>query len=285
MVTLLYLCVHPDIPKLLIERNVATIAVKLLYSTDHIIRELSVILLKALILYDSDAVTELIPADKAYLLQRDLYNPQLYGGEYGGMIQDYLQDIVEHRRDQSYLREMLTAQDIIDLELSEEDLDNYEDTFMELDADCGGTLDVDELKILVVLMGEKMDKEEVNDLLDQYDTDKYGSLDFREFVIMMKGWNTRFGTGLRKKINLLIKRGPIAKFRREFNAWWNRDKIEAAQVALAREKRLLEKENSKEVQMKYFVHDQLKEKRRKERKKKELGIWVPQKYTNLPSIS
>ena len=27
---------------------------------------------------------------------------------------------------------------------------------MELDADCGGTLDVDELKILMVLMGEKM---------------------------------------------------------------------------------------------------------------------------------
>ena len=136
--TLLYLCVHPDIPKLLIERDVAKIAVKLLFSTDHIIRELSIILLKvnnnnyynsyfetsiivlllltvtvnnnnnkiikiiiviiflfimivfiikALILYDSDAVTGLIPKEKTYLLQRDMYNPQLYGGEYGGMIQ------------------------------------------------------------------------------------------------------------------------------------------------------------------------------------------------------
>ena len=84
------------------------------------------------------------------------------------------------------------------------------------------------LTTTIIIITTTTDKEEVNDLLNQYDTDKSGSLDFKEFVIMMKGtiitiailvlmtiitttitkgWNDRFGTGWRKRINLLIKRG------------------------------------------------------------------------------
>ena len=91
-----------------------------------------------------------------------------------------------------------------------------------MDAECCGALDIDSLKLLVVLMGEKMDQEELKELLDEYDTDKSGTLDFKEFVIMMKGWDTRFGTGVTRVYNLAVKRGPIAKATREFMRWWNR---------------------------------------------------------------
>ena len=93
---------------------------------------------------------------------------------------------------------------------------------MELDAQCCGTLDIDELKLLMVLMGEKMDQDELKELLDEYDTDKSGTLDFKEFVIMMKGWNTRFGSGLARLYNVATKRGHIGKAAREFKRWWNR---------------------------------------------------------------
>lgn len=93
---------------------------------------------------------------------------------------------------------------------------------MELDAQCCGTLDIDELKLLMVLMGEKMDQDELKELLDEYDTDKSGTLDFKEFVIMMKGWNTRFGRGLTRLYNVTMKRGHIGKATREFKRWWNR---------------------------------------------------------------
>jgi len=91
-----------------------------------------------------------------------------------------------------------------------------------LDADCGGTLDIDELKLLMVLMGEKMDQYELQELLNEYDTDHSGSLDFREFVVMMKGWKTRFGTGLTRAYQVTVKRGHIGKAAREFFRWWNK---------------------------------------------------------------
>ena len=52
---------------------------------------------------------------------------------------------------------------------------------MQLDVDCGGTLDIDELKILMILMGERLDAEEMELLLDEYDSDKSGTLDFKVY--------------------------------------------------------------------------------------------------------
>ena len=128
VVALLYLCVHPDIPTLLLERGVAVVASKLLFCRDPIIRELSIVLLKALNLHDGPTVLEAVPPEKQYVLKKDLYNPQLYGGEYGGLVQDYLQTIVANRHEQNYLRSILTEQDVKDLKLTEEELQSYENT-------------------------------------------------------------------------------------------------------------------------------------------------------------
>jgi len=69
-----------------------------------------------------------VPAEKKYLFVKDIRNPQLYGGEYGGLVQDFLQTIVANRHDQNYLRDILTEQDMLDLQLTEEELVSYENT-------------------------------------------------------------------------------------------------------------------------------------------------------------
>ena len=143
-----------------------------------------------------------------------------YGGEYGGLIEEYLQDIVDNRRNDHYLLKTLTEDEIKTLEITDQELHAYENTFMELDMDCSGSLGLDEMKMLMVMLGEKFDKDELQDLLEEYDSDKSGELEFNEFVVMMKGWNTRFGTGMEKVYNTALKRGAIGRARREFNRWW-----------------------------------------------------------------
>jgi hypothetical protein len=143
---------------------------------------------------------------------------------------------------------------------------------MEVDLDCGGSLDIDELKMLMVLMGEKMDEDEMHEHLDEYDTDKSGNLDFKEFLVMMKGWSTRFGTGIQKKFNEVTKRGPIAKARREFSRWWNRLKLEDAQVQQAKEDRLNQAKATVEIKLKYLDHERLNAQRERELQLREAGL-------------
>ena len=186
LVGLINFASHAEIPPIMLSRGVAAVAADLLGCDDPIIKELSVVLLKALLLYNHVEVEKVVPEDKQYILKRDVYNPQLYGAEYGGLIQEFLQMIVENRRDQDYLKSMFTKREIKEMELTDDELDDYQLTFMELDAECKKFLGLDELKLLMVLMGERMDKEELQELLDQYDEDKSGNLDFKEFVVMMK---------------------------------------------------------------------------------------------------
>eukprot|EP01034_Spumella_vulgaris_P032231 gene32231-39799_t len=286
IVALLYLCSHPDIPQILLQKGVAKLAAGMLSSEDEVIKELSVILLKALLLYNSYEVERVVPPEKDYLLKRDLYNPQLFGAEYGGLIQEYLQTIVENRRDQNYLINMFTEEDVKLLKLTYAELESYQNTFMEIDAECSGTLDIDELKLLMVLMGEKMDKDEIVELLEEYDTDHSGNLDFKEFVIMMKGWATRFGTGMRKTYNISTKRGPIGKSRREWSLWWNKDKLEAAKVAEAKEKRLKKSDQSRDLEVQFRGHEQMALKRENEMRMREIGFSRSRNYAGkLPPIS
>lgn len=73
--------------------------------------------------------------------------PQNFGDEYGGLIQQYLQRILENRRDQEYLLEQLEPDDYQDLGMSKKQVRAYQESFMELDRTCKGTLDIDELQV------------------------------------------------------------------------------------------------------------------------------------------
>lgn len=189
LVALLSLFAHPLIPDMFmgIPGGLAEI-VKLLSSKNDVIRELSVILLKALSLYQAQKVKDAIPPNLLILMEKDqsiptgmmiinllthlltdrltdrlkislhpyiiiymcVYCYVVYGGEYGGLIEEYLQGIVENRRDMHYLLEDFTETDRDNLGLSQEMLTSYENTFMELDMNCSGALGEDEVKMLMV---------------------------------------------------------------------------------------------------------------------------------------
>lgn len=261
LVALLHLCEHPQLPFNLIRRGVLRYMVKLLRAHDNVIQQLSLVLLKLFYLYNEAAVMKALPPDKHYLMSHDAYNPQYYGAEYGEMIQEYLQQAVGHRQSQDYLINQFSKDELDALQLEREELVKLQNTFMEVDLDCSGTLSLDELKMLMVVLGEVMDKDELQELLEEYDSDQSGELDFKEFVIMMKGWDTRFGSGLTKLYNQSIKRGPIGKFSRSFKKWWNRDRLEEAMVQEAKERRLAEKNQKSEMKLAFSQTDRLAKQR------------------------
>ena len=278
LVCLLHLCIHEDIPWKLLTKGIVRIVVKMLYAEDVIIRELSIIVLKALLLYNSYEIDRHLPEEKKYVLKRDVYNPQLYGYEYGGLIQEFLQVIVENRREQDYLIRQFTETEREELGLSYEELQYYQNLFMEIDAECLGYLGEDELKMLVVLKGERLDKEEILELIRKYDLDKSGTLVFKEFVLMMKAWDLEFGTGIRRVWNETIKRGAVGKSMKAFNRWWNRNNIIQGQVEQAKELRLREKEANRKLQLTYLKDEQIVEKRNRAIKIRELGLEYSNNY-------
>lgn len=284
LVALLHLCVHPEIPFYLLTKGVAKVVAGLLRAQDVIIKELAVIVLKALSLFNQIEVMRVVPEDLHYVLHRDMYNPQKFGTEYGGLILEYLQTIVDNRRAHDYLINLFSDEELEDLAVPMEDLKVFQNLFMEADAECTGALGVDELKMLLVLKGELMDKEEVADLLKEYDTDLSGNLDFKEFVIMMKGWDIRFGSsgGVKKFLQEKWHRGAIGKARRLFNRWWNTDKLIAGEVQLAKERRQNLKSDNRDMELKFIPAETLAENRRKEILLRQMGISYSPTYFGGP---
>jgi len=214
MVALLSFCVHPEVPWLFLEKGGHHVLVKVLYAVNEVIREMAVVLLKALCLYDQEKIVAVIPADREHLMKADPESdPVVYGSEYGGLVQTYLQKIIENRRDMKYLLEGFEQNVIVEQSITEEELESYQATFMILDYDCNGTLALDEIKVLMVIMGEKMDEEEITLLFEEYDDDNSGELSFQEFCIMMKNWRARFGSGAAKvyviRIDMLMFKGLL----------------------------------------------------------------------------
>ena len=272
LVSILHLSVHEDIPWKFLYKGIVKIITKLLYAEDVIIRELAVIVLKTYLLYNSYEVERAVPEEKKYMLRRDVYNPQNFGKEYGGMIYDYLQLIVENRREADYLIRQFTEEEIQESGLTIEELTYYQTLFMEIDAECLGYLGEDELKMLVVLKGERLDKEEILELIRKYDLDKSGTLEFKEFVRMMKEWDKEFGKGLKRLFRESVKRGAIGKSVKAINRWMNKNNIIKGQVEQAKELRIQEQERIAELQMKFLPNEKFFSARDKSIKMREYGL-------------
>ena len=266
LVGLLSLMIHPDIPPLFLEIDGAFKIGNLLHVENLIIRDIAIILLKVFALYDLEMVQKAVPYGKEHLMQKDEDIPTLYGGEYGGLIETYLQRIVENRRDQHYLLDQLNPDDYDTLGASEDEIESYENTFMELDFNCLGELGLDEMKMLMVMMGEEFDEVELKEILMRWDADGSGALDFREFVLMMQGWTTQFGTGMEKMYNEAFQRGAVGKARRDFNKWWNKSAIEAEQIEAIKEKKRAEEEERKQLAAEHWGHEKLRLERERQEK-------------------
>lgn len=258
MVGLLSFMIHPDIPPIFMEKGGCKIVGDLLCVENEIVVDMSKVLLKVFGLYDPALVEASIPRHKKHLMEREDDLPIKYGGEFGGMIEQYLQRIVENRRDQHYLLEQLEPDDYDELGATDEELESYENTFMELDFNCAGELGIDEMKMLMVMMGEEFDEIELKEILERWDADGSGSLDFKEFVAMMQGWTTQFGSGMEKMYNEAMQRGAVGKARRDFNKWWNKAEIEKEQIEAIKAKKQATAEENQALAEQFFGHEKLR---------------------------
>jgi hypothetical protein len=183
-----------DIPFMILDKKGHEVLAQVLYAVSEVIRDLAVIILKALFLYDRERVMSAIPFDREHLMKADPdSDPVVYGSEYGGQILECLQLILDNRREMKYLLENFNTDVQKQENITDEELEKFQLTFMELDYDCNGNLALDEIKVLMVVMGEKMDEEEIQLLFNEYDEDASGELSFEEFCVMMKNWRERFG--------------------------------------------------------------------------------------------
>jgi hypothetical protein len=238
------------------------VLVKVLYAVDDNIKELAVVLLKGLALYDRPRIMAVIPSDRAHLFAPDhKADPVVYGSEYGEMIQEYLQLMLANRRAQHYLLEQFATGESDEMGLTAEELESYQTTFMLLDVSAVGYLEMDELKVIMVIMGERLDAEEMQLLLDEYDEEKTGRLNFKQFSKMMKGWKTRFGSGATKIYNETFQRGAIGKGRRAFEKWWNRDKLAKQEIEKLKAAKAAEKEKRQQQMEKYMGDEKLRKQR------------------------
>ena len=238
LVGLLTLCTHPDIPRIFITEGGIDILAPMIGSEDPIVNDLSVVLLKGIALYDRKAVMEAVTQEFHFYFANfasDEYDDEQHAYTSGGMIDEFLMTMVENRRDEHYLLQMYPeySQVVEELHITSQELESYENTFYELDPECRGQLGLTELKILGVMMGEKFDEEELEELLTTHDTDKSGSLDFIEYIVMMQSWfSANEHADLVKQIaHDTTQRGPIAKARRAFMRFWNRDKEDKKKVS------------------------------------------------------
>lgn len=285
IVAMLYLCEHPDIPFILLEKDIVQFLTKMLSDIDPIIKDLVIVLLKTLLLYNRDYVFEILPKDYHKLLLKDPDYPELFGAEYGGLAMDYLQSIVQHRHDQDYLIKTLHPETIEHYSLTKDQLQQFQDTFMELDPACVGYLDEDALKLLMISLGEDFDREEIKLLLDEFDLEQSGNLNFEEFVTMMMDWETRLGKGLKRAINEKFKRGAIGKARRHFKKFREKNQVEAVEVQLAQEKRRNANKNDYALELQFNQHEQLRVKREEQIRLRNAGLLKSKNYDfTLPKI-
>ena len=170
-----------------------------------------------------------------------------------------------------YLLESIKPEEIAEAGVTEAELQSYQNTFIELDFDCQGKLKEIELKMLMVLMGEELDVEEIKDLLTENDKEKKGFLNFKDFMLMMKGWSTRFGNGAERVWNEATKRGAIGKATRLFNRWINEDDEIAKQVAAAKAKRKKGNDEIKELYLQNNQAEQMRIAREEEQARRAAG--------------
>ncbi len=286
MVALLSFCVHPDIPFMILEQDYHLVIVDVLYAVNETIREMAVILLKALILYDRAKVLAAIPVDREFLMKIDPESdPVVYGSEYGGLIQQYLARIIENRREMKYLLENFSSDLMAEQNITEEELESFQSTFMILDFNCNGVLGLDEIKVLMVIMGEKLDEEELQLLFNEYDEDKSGEMSFPEFCIMMKNWRTRFGSGATKVYNEFLQRGAIGKGRRALANWLNKDELDRQEVEKIKQAKIKAEIAKQAAMEKHMGAEKLRVQRAQEKALQEKKLREMQEQTgSLPPI-
>mmetsp|Transcript_10139 Transcript_10139/g.23785 ORF Transcript_10139/g.23785 Transcript_10139/m.23785 type:complete len:689 (-) Transcript_10139:107-2173(-) len=82
------------------------------------------------------------------------------------------------------------------------DIVEFEEKFAQMDLDCSGAIDREELRVILTAMGERITDARLDSLIREVDTDGSGEIDFDEFVMMMSALKGNEG-GLTRSWNRL----------------------------------------------------------------------------------
>ena len=77
---------------------------------------------------------------------------------------------------------------------SEDTINNYKEAFLEYDQDGSGNISIKELGTVMRTLGENPTEDELQDLINKFDEDGNGTMEFTEFLCMMA-----------KKVNKIIE--------------------------------------------------------------------------------
>ncbi len=68
---------------------------------------------------------------------------------------------------------------------AEEQINNYKEAFLEYDKDGSGNISIKELGTVMRTLGENPTEDELQNLINKYDEDGNGTMEFTEFLCMM----------------------------------------------------------------------------------------------------
>jgi len=136
----------------------------------------------------------------------------------------------------------------------------------QLDDDSSGSIDAEEIGILVqALGGKKMDEDELQKLVDEVDKDGSGEIEWDEFLVIMDNIKNGRSMGIAGFLGSALKQGfkrsVVGKGVKKFSNYYNRKKIEMEDFLNQEAKEQREAEERRRVADKYWEAERVKRER------------------------
>ncbi|GMH82621.1 hypothetical protein TL16_g09320 [Triparma laevis f. inornata] len=242
----------PKVPDIILEmEDCIPTFLRMIPALNIAVRKLTFGILKCLSIYDLPKVMDGVP-----LIQH--YNIEHPPAEF----EEYIKAFVEKRKKKGYLSRVGK----IASKFSEKDMKEFEALFAELDEDSSGSIDAEEIGLLVQAMGgKKMDDDQIQSLIDEVDKDGSGVIEWDEFLMIMdnikNGSGSTLGGMLGNALKQGFKRSVVGKQFNKASNYYNRKKIELEEFLHAEEKEKREAEERKRMAEKYWEAEAIKRER------------------------
>ncbi|GMH94718.1 hypothetical protein TrVE_jg11050 [Triparma verrucosa] len=249
---ILSLMENADVPDMLLQmEDCIPTFLRMIPALNMSVRKLTFGILKCLSIYDLQKVMDGVP-----LIQH--YNIEHPPAEF----EDYIKAFVEKRKTKGYLSRVGK----IASKFSEKEMKEFEALFAELDEDSSGSIDAEEIGLLVQAMGgKKMDDDQIQSLIDEVDKDGSGVIEWDEFLMIMdnikNGRGSTLGGMLGNALKQGFKRSVVGKQFTKASNYYNRKKIELEEFIYAEEKAKKEAEERKKLAEKYWEAEAIKRER------------------------
>jgi len=256
---ILSLMENSDVPDMILETGEEGLnkLVRMLPALNMTVRKLAMGIIKCLSIYDLPLIMDNVPLIYHYHIEHP-----------PAELADYIDMFVKKRKEKGYLSRVGHLSD----KFTPEELVEYQALFAELDDDASGSIDSDEIGLLVQAMtGEQLPEEKLQELVDEVDKDGSGVIEWDEFLIIMdnikNGKKMGIGDLLGDALTQGFKRSVVGKGFQKASNYWNRKKIEMQDMLDAEAKDIKDAEDRKRMADKYWEAEKIKRERMREEAK------------------